>query len=63
MSFWDSFKSAIHDNPQLTKVEKFNYLLGLLDGAAAHSQDNYDAAAIQPPTKNHFCTHGGAYED
>ena len=50
-SFWDSFKSAIHDNNQLTKIDKFNYLVSLLDGAAARaikgltlSDSNYDAA-------------------
>ena len=36
-SFWDSFKSAIHDNNQLTKIDKFNYLVSLLDGAAARA--------------------------
>ena len=24
-SFWDSFKSAIHDSTQLTQIDKFNY--------------------------------------
>jgi len=37
MSFWDLIKSAIHDNGQLTKVDKFNYLLSLLEGVAARS--------------------------
>ena len=36
-SFWDSFKAAIHDNPDLNKIDKFNYLTSVLEGAAAHS--------------------------
>jgi len=31
-TFWDSFQTAIHSNPKLTGVEKFNYLRSLLDG-------------------------------
>ena len=32
--FWDSYKAAIHDNPDLTDVDKFNYLRSLLEGPA-----------------------------
>jgi len=49
VSFWDSYNSAIHSNTQLSKIDKFNYLQGLLDGAAARSikgltltETNYD---------------------
>ena len=48
-SFWDSFRSAIHDNPSLSNVDKMNYLVGFLKGDAAKSvsgftltNDNYD---------------------
>ena len=34
LTFWDSFKSAVHDNDQLTGVDKFNYLKSLLTGTA-----------------------------
>ena len=51
MSFWDSFKSAVHDNPDISKVDKFNYLCSLLEGTASKvvqgltlTDDNYDAA-------------------
>lgn len=27
MSFWDSFKAAIHNNPDISQVDKFNYLI------------------------------------
>ena len=32
--FWESFCTAIHDNPTLTPVEKFNYLRSLLKRTA-----------------------------
>ena len=28
--FWDSYSSAIHDDPDLTKVDKFNYLRSMV---------------------------------
>ncbi len=34
LTFWDSFKSAVHSNDQLTEVDKFNYLKSLLTGTA-----------------------------
>ena len=50
MGFWDSFKSAVHDNASLTKINKFNHLRPLLEGAAtraiprlALSSKNYDS--------------------
>ena len=50
-SFWDSYNSTIHNNSRLSKTDKFNYLQGLLDGAAARSikgltltEVNYDSA-------------------
>lgn len=49
MGFWYSYKSAVHDN--LSKIDKFNYLRSLLEGAASQaiqgpalSSDNYDSA-------------------
>jgi len=33
-AFWESFESAIHDNTQLTEIEKFNYLSSLLERSA-----------------------------
>ena len=35
--FWDSYKSAIHDNPDLSNVDKFNYLNSLLEASAAEA--------------------------
>ena len=50
-SFWDSFQSAVNNNPSLSKIDKFNYLKSLLDGPAARSiqgltlsSANYDTA-------------------
>ena len=34
-TFWDSFDSAVNQNPSLSAIDKFNYLQGLLDGPAA----------------------------
>ena len=31
-TFWDSFQSAVDNNPNLTPIEKFNYLYSLLEG-------------------------------
>ena len=36
-SFWDSFDSAIHSNPSLSSVDKFNYLNSFLESTAAES--------------------------
>ena len=34
-TFWDSFNSAIHVNPHLSPIDKFNHLHSLLEGQAA----------------------------
>ena len=34
MTFWDSYKTAVDDNPALTEIEKFAYLRSLLQGLA-----------------------------
>ena len=34
--FWDSFEAAVHSNPHITGVQKFNYLRAQLHGDAAH---------------------------
>ena len=36
-TFWDSFKSAIHENPALSDIDKFNYLRSLLEHSAKES--------------------------
>jgi hypothetical protein len=33
-TFWDSYRSAIHDNASLSNVDKFTYLQSLLEGRA-----------------------------
>ena len=50
-SFWDSFQSAVNNNPSLSNIDKFNYLKALLDGPAARciqgltlTSVNYDTA-------------------
>ena len=51
IGFWDSFKSAVHDNPDISKIDKFNYLCSLLEGTASKvvqgltlTEANYDSA-------------------
>ena len=34
ITFWDPYKAAIHDNPALSDIDKFNYLRSLLERAA-----------------------------
>ena len=50
-TFWDSFESAIHNNQDISKVDKFNYLNSVLEGPALRAIQgltltgaNYDAA-------------------
>lgn len=50
-TFWDSFESAVHKNPGLSKIDKFNYLNSLLESAVllaiqglTVTDANYDAA-------------------
>ena len=33
--FWDVFKTAVHENNEISKIDKFNYLNSLLEGAVA----------------------------
>ena len=35
--FWDSYETAVHDNPLLSPIDKFNYLNTLLQGPAARA--------------------------
>lgn len=37
ISLWDTFESAVHNNPTLTSVDKFNYLHSLLESLAAEA--------------------------
>ena len=50
-AFWDSFSATVHENNDVSQVDKFNYLRSLLDGVAASAiegfsltKENYDAA-------------------
>ena len=51
ISFWDSFKSAVHENGPLSAIDKFNYLNSLLEGHASRAiqglsltEANYESA-------------------
>ena len=50
-SFWESFDSSVDRNPNLSTIDKFNYLKALLEGSAARTvqglaltEANYAAA-------------------
>ena len=52
-TFWDTFESAIHKNPNLSDIDKFNYLNSLLENAAADAisgltltSGNYNEAIV-----------------
>ena len=36
-SFWDSYSSSIHENSDLSEIDKFNYLRSLLEKSAAEA--------------------------
>ncbi|XP_053378517.1 uncharacterized protein LOC123533242 [Mercenaria mercenaria] len=36
-SFWDAYESTVHLNPNLSEVQKFNYLKNQLEGSAAQT--------------------------
>ena len=36
-TFWDTFESAVHRNPVLSDIDKFNYLTSLLESAASEA--------------------------
>ena len=50
LTFWDSFKSAVDQNPDLSDIDKTNYLSGLLKGEAAR------AISGLPLTNNNYST-------
>ena len=35
--FWESYKSAVHDNESISKIDKFSYLRSLLEGATSQA--------------------------
>ena len=37
LTFWDVFESAIHNNPSLSPVDKFNYLKSVVESTAAEA--------------------------
>ena len=52
-TFWDTFESAIHQNPNLSDIDKFNYLNSLLENTAADAisgltltSGNYNEAIV-----------------
>ena len=46
-TFWDSCESAIHNNDELTDVDKFNYLRSLLERTALDAIDGLTPSAVK----------------
>ena len=51
ISFWDTFEASVHENENLSPIDKFNYLISLLERSAAEAisgltltASNYDEA-------------------
>ena len=51
ISFWDTFEASVHENENLSRIDKFNYLISLLERSAAEAisgltltASNYDDA-------------------
>ena len=44
-SFWDSFETAVHNNTQLSEIEKFNYLNSLLEHTAKEAISGFSLTA------------------
>ncbi|GBN21039.1 hypothetical protein AVEN_75944-1 [Araneus ventricosus] len=45
LSFWNSFKTAIHDNSSLSSIDKFTYLKGLLCSTALATVEGFAITA------------------
>ena len=54
-TFWDLFKSTVHENNEVQKVDKFSYLKSVLEGAAARVIQRLTQTMIQLLA---FCKNG-----
>ena len=50
LEFWDSFEAAIHKNPKLVAIDKFNYLRASLEGNAASAIAGFSLSAANYQT-------------
>ena len=48
-AFWESFESAVHNNSELSEVEKFNYLNSLLERSAREAVSGLALTAANRP--------------
>ena len=46
-TFWDSFESTIHSDSSLSKVDKFKYLMTVLEGEARDTLSGFNLSEIQ----------------
>jgi hypothetical protein len=52
--FWDSYTSAIHDSPDLSDIDKFNYLNSLLESKAAEAIAGLKITSANQGWKKYF---------
>ena len=45
MTYWDQFKCAVHENQELSEVQKFAYLRSTLKGSALHASEGFEVTA------------------
>ena len=44
-SYWDQFRCAVHENKELSSVQKFTYLRSTLKGTALKTIDGFEVTA------------------
>ena len=42
LTFWDSFSNAVHDNENISNIDKMNYLKGMITFCSQVSEDIYN---------------------
>ena len=73
-TFYESFTTAIHNKPNISNVQKFNYLVGYLEGQAKRTveefnitNENYqkalDLGTIWEYSSYHYNSYEQTFED
>ena len=44
-NFWDQFKGSVHDNDNVSAVQKFTYLRSVLEGVAYHTIEGFEVTS------------------
>jgi hypothetical protein len=61
ISFWDTFEASVHKNENLSPIDKFNYLISLLERSAAEAisgltltASNYVTSSLKSPLSTNW---------